>query len=89
MQGFCAKKGSGDAMNGLRGADVNSWTYPWIAKTVGAVSAVVHQIVYKEREAHPRVVLVLLNAAMETGSQSEWEALDTVKDWFHSSLLTK
>ena len=68
-----------DAMDGLRGADPNSWTYPWIANTVGAVSAVVHDLVYREPTVSPKVRLVLLKAAMETGSQMEWEALETVK----------
>ena len=69
----------GDAMTGLRGRDPNSWTYPWMAKTVGAVSAVVYDRLYKEPSVPPRVTMVLLNAAMETGSQMEWEALETVK----------
>ena len=68
----------GDAMTGLRGQDSNTWVFPWLAKTIGCVSGLVHHEAHRSPATKPRVKLVFCTAAMGTGSQSEWEQLDNL-----------
>ena len=70
----------GDAMHGFRGQDPNSWVFPWIAKTIGSISALVHYEAHLNPTAKPKVKLVFCTAAMGTGSQSEWEQLQNLSD---------
>ena len=76
----------GDAMSGLRAADPSTWVLPWIAKSVGAVSAAIQmasttslKVVHfspsssQHESGKCHVKLVYLSAEMGTGSQSEWE----------------
>jgi len=65
----------GDSMSGLRGKESDTWIFPWLAKTIGAISAVVNYKVCLNPNEKPRVKLVFCSAAMGTGSQSEWEHL--------------
>ena len=68
-----------DAMHGLRGPDSDSWVYPWLAKTIGCVSALVHYEAHLNQNK-PKVKLVFCTAAMGTGSQSEWEQLENLSE---------
>ena len=70
----------GDAMNGLRGQDPNSWVFPWLAKTIGCISALVHYEAHLNQTRQPKVKLIFCTAAMGTGSQSEWEQLENLSD---------
>ena len=63
----------GDALSGLRSNDTSTWTYPWLAKNIGAISAA-----YSMRSSVSRIILVYLDNFMGSGSQSEWELFDTL-----------
>ena len=64
----------GDALSGLRSKDTSTWTYPWLAKNIGAISAA-----YFMQSSLSRINLVYLDNYMGSGSQSEWELFDTLK----------
>ena len=67
----------GDAMTGLRTSDPDTWVLPWMAKTIGAISAVAAGMA---RTRGPiRIVLVYMSAEMGTGSQSEWQRCEILK----------
>ena len=65
-------------MHGLRGQDSNTWVFPWLAKTIGCISALVHYEAHRNPTTKPKVKLVFCTAAMGTGSQSEWEQLENL-----------
>ena len=62
-----------DALSGLRSNDTSTWTYPWLAKNIGAISAA-----YSMRCSVSMIILVYLDNFMGSGSQSEWELFDTL-----------
>ena len=57
----------GDSMSGLRGSDPSTWTHPWMAKSIGAVTA---GLQIKNAQM---VRLVYLSNGPQSGSQTEWE----------------
>ena len=62
------------------GQDSNTWVFPWLAKTIGSISALVHYEAHLNQTAKPKVKLIFCTAAMGTGSQPEWEQLGNLSD---------